>query len=174
VTFGETHRTNVVGDIRQPDRAWVVDEGSQQALAFGEVADLVNGWLIEPHVDELLERAAVRRNDPERTVGRIDQLTGSFDDATQDRAECEVSDDGRVRAQQAAQPGHERHDVLSAINQLRQQLVQLQAWPFEVGAGAVRSGVRSSPSTAQTLRPPFDPVSRPDSPFLTLIFQPGC
>lgn len=115
----------MVSDALQADRVRILDERTQHSLAFGQMADPLDEVGGHADVDELLE-PAVRADDPEGSVTRTDEVTGSLDDVAEDHWEFEVSSNRPVGPQEAPQPSLRTRHVAGAGDQLDQQLVQRQ------------------------------------------------
>ena len=103
VVARKADRARVVADVLQPDRARIVDEGSEHAAATRGRADRFDGLGTQPDVDEFLEHP-VGSDHTEGTVLRADELNGRFDNAAQHRRELQLAHDSGVRRQETAQP----------------------------------------------------------------------
>ncbi len=80
MVLGKARRAGVVGEVPEPDRAWLVDQGAEQALADRKVSDPVDEGRRETDVDEL-GQPAVRGEHAERGVAGADELAGRLHDA---------------------------------------------------------------------------------------------
>jgi hypothetical protein len=124
--LGKADRADVVADVAQPDGSGIVDQGAEEPLALGQVADLLHGARLHADVDERLQPGPVGPDHPDGAVRRVDQLARRLDDAPEDSVEREVADDGAVGAEQPAEPVLGALDVVRALDQLREQLVELE------------------------------------------------
>ncbi len=124
----EADRADVVGHGPQPDRARVVDQRAEQALAGGQRSDPQGGLVIDPDVDELLQPAAGCEH-AERAVARLDELAGGRDDVAEHHRQRHVANDHLVRGQQPAQTSLGRDDVLGPTDELLQQLIEFEPRP---------------------------------------------
>ena len=134
MALGEARRAGVVGEVAEPDRARLVDQGAEQALADRKVPDPVDEGRRETDVDEL-GQPAVRGEHAERGVAGADELAGRLHDAVQHLGQGQPARDHVVRAQEAPQPALGGEDLLRALDQLRQQLIELQ--PRQVREGQI-------------------------------------
>ena len=134
MVLGEARRAGVVGEVAEPDRARLVDQGAEQALADRKVPDPVDEGRRETDVDEL-GQPAVRGEHAERGVAGADELPGRLHDAVQHLGQGQPARDHVVRAQETPQPPLGGEDLLCALDQLRQQLIELQ--PRQVREGQI-------------------------------------
>ena len=139
---GEPDRANVVAHVAQTDGTGVIDECAQESLAFGQVSDHLDGVRVHADVDELLQATSVGPDDAQCAVGGVDQLAGRLDDASQDGAQAQVSDDGPVGAQESSEPVLGGLDVLCPVDQLSEELVQFEMWHVSRVARSLARGLR--------------------------------
>ena len=105
----------------------MVDQGTEQAFADGQVPDSLGDHRGDTDVDEL-GQAAVGGEHAQRRVAGADEVAGGDGDAVQHVGQGQPAVDHLVGAQQAAQPALGGHHLLGPLHQLGQKLVQLQPW----------------------------------------------
>ena len=104
----------------------VVDQRPEQAFALGEAADVVDHVVGHAGVDEL-GKAPVGGDDAQRGVAGAHQLARGLGDVPQHGGEIEVADDQLDGLEQATETALGGYDLLGAVHQLPEELIQLQA-----------------------------------------------
>lgn len=117
----EPRRFRVSRQVGQAQRSRVDDEDAEDAVTFGQVADLAVGLVVDAHRQELGQPRARRVEHAESAVARIDEVRGQLDDARQGLGEVEARSDGDDRVEQLPQTVrfHARHDGHSTDEQAR-------------------------------------------------------
>ena len=85
-----------------------------------------DGRVVEADVDELLQAAAGRIDDAQGAVARFRQFAGGLHDQPQQLRQREVADDALVGPQQPAQSPLGRDDVLGAVDELGEELIEFE------------------------------------------------
>jgi hypothetical protein len=116
---------------------WIFDEGTEQPMAFREMADQVGGLVGDPDVNELFEMS-VRRDDTQRTVFGVEQLNGGLNNAPEDHGQIRWSDDRLGGFQEIAQAPLSSQDLFGARYKIGQKSVQLGSWPVRKDETAFR------------------------------------
>ena len=131
---GKPDERRVVGEGRSRIGAGSSISAPSRPLPCGRCPIRVDDLGGHADVDELGE-PAVGAITPERGVAGADQLPGRLDDAPQHRGQRQLAGDHLVGPQQTPQPALGGHDLLRALDQLRQQLIELQ--PRQVREGQI-------------------------------------
>ena len=85
-----------------------------------------DGGFVEADVDELFQAAAGRVDDAQGTVARVREFAGGLHDQPQQLRQGKVADDALVGPQQPAQSPLGRDDVLGAVDELGEELIEFQ------------------------------------------------
>lgn len=121
----ETHRGDVIADLGQTQRLWMLDQQSQQPFTVGKVGDpgdnlCGHAGVHEPHQPPVGDHA-------ERGLAGIDELPGGTDDVLQDRIQIGSVRDREIGTQQPTQSTLSVLDVAGPGDQLLQQVVEFQS-----------------------------------------------
>ena len=109
--------------VLESDGTGVVDEGTEQAVPLGQMADDECLLWGNPDVDKLLE-AATRSDHTECTVLGAHQFHRGPHDPLEDDGQLEVFHDGKVRPEQCAQSTLRGENILSAIHEVAERAVE--------------------------------------------------
>ena len=120
----------MTGQVGQADRDRIADQQAKDPAAAGQLADLRHQVVGDAGVHEFLE-LPVPSDHAECGVAGTEQIPGGVHDPPEHHRQAQVRCHCRVRAQQAAQPSLRGQYIISAMDQLFQQLIELQ--PGNVG-----------------------------------------
>ena len=121
-------------EVFESDGAGVVDEGTEQAVPLGEVADDECLLGRNPDMDELLETTP-RRDHPEGAVLGAHKFHRGLHDPLEDHGQLEVFHNGKIRPEQSAQSTLRGEHILGAIHKIAERSV-------EFGSRLIREGER--------------------------------
>jgi hypothetical protein len=113
------------GEISQPDRERLADQQTQDPPARGQVTDPRDQLLVHAGVHELLQ-SSVEAKHAERRIPGTEKIPGRAHDLPQHHRQAQLAGHQGIRPQQPAQPPLRGSDVISAVRQLHQQLIQFQ------------------------------------------------
>jgi len=102
---GEPEALRAGGDIGEPERPVLGDQGAQHAPAGGAGADGPLFLVAQADRQELVQRPAVLGQDPERPVLRVDDVAGLLADPPKHHREVQLGIEDEDRLHQSAQPG---------------------------------------------------------------------
>ena len=112
--------------VLESDGTGVVDEGTEQAVPLGQMADDECLLWGNPDVDELLETTTWSDHTEGTILGSHQFHRGPHDPLEYD-GQLEVFNDGEIRPEQSAQPTLRGEHLLSAIHELAERAVKFRS-----------------------------------------------
>ena len=91
-------------DVRQPERPGIADQLAEDAATARQWPDLTPLLLVDARVQESLQAGLLGIQDAERCVGRARQVARGLGDASKQRLQIELGDDGSAHLEQLFQP----------------------------------------------------------------------
>ena len=119
-------RIRVLGDVGEPDRVRVADQGAEHTAALREAADPLAGRLVDSGVHEL-HQGTIRPDHAQRRVLRVRQPRRRLHDVPQRGRQLQAGSHRHHRIQQRVQLITAGRDLGQPLLHLSQQLVQPQS-----------------------------------------------